>query len=259
MGQVIIRKCATAAHRIHEGTFTDKALSLLDTAFTEVALTGEWDTGFSHSAALGRAAAVMRHRRNVADAANIDTGSSASARDTDSRPEPGPETRTSTERTPWSRAALAALTAACCAANGGALTRTAETERDPEDFHDSVLPCWSVMVTMVLLNVAWMKTSPNGTFLRSRFLNFLFLPTLAAPAVLFLSLCHGLLGHFTSYRQLFSYEDLYGASVGVGALAADRKRPAVTETTIGLNFDQALDVERDFLAEIALDAAPRLR
>src|SRR5665213_902827 len=108
----------------------------------------------------------------------------ASARIADSRPEPGPETRTSTARTPWSRAALAALTAACCAANGVPL-REPRKPSEPEDFHDSVLPCWSVMVTMVLLNVAWIKTSPNGTFLRSRFLNFLFLPTFAAPAVLF--------------------------------------------------------------------------
>src|ERR1700744_4556438 len=108
----------------------------------------------------------------------------ARARIADSRPEPGPETRTSTERTPWSRAALAAPAAACCAANGVPL-REPRKPSEPEDFQESVLPCWSVMVTMVLLNVAWINTSPNGTFLRSRFLNFLFLPTLAAPAVLF--------------------------------------------------------------------------
>src|SRR5438046_4805975 len=42
----------------------------------------------------------------------------ARARIADSRPEPGPLTRTSTVRTPWSRAMLAALLAACCAANG---------------------------------------------------------------------------------------------------------------------------------------------
>jgi len=99
-----------------------------------------------------------------------------------SRPEPGPETRTSTERTPWSRAALAALTAACCAAKGVPL-REPRKPSEPELFHETVLPCWSVMVTMVLLKVAWMKTRPNGTFLRSRFLNFLFLPTFGAAAV----------------------------------------------------------------------------
>src|SRR5882757_10188735 len=77
----------------------------------------------------------------------------ARARIADSRPEPGPETRTSTERTPWSRAALAAPTAACCAANGVPL-REPRKPSEPDDFQLSVLPIWSVMVTMVLLNEA---------------------------------------------------------------------------------------------------------
>ena len=33
----------------------------------------------------------------------------------------------------------------------------------------------------------------------------------------------------------------------------------MTETTVGLNFDEALDVERDVLAEIAFDLALELR
>src|SRR6266702_2777251 len=93
----------------------------------------------------------------------------ARARIADSRPEPGPETRTSTERTPWSRAALAAPTAACCAANGVPL-REPRKPSEPELFQDSVLPVWSVIVTIVLLKLAWMNTRPNGTFFRSRFL-----------------------------------------------------------------------------------------
>src|SRR5579871_1607797 len=40
------------------------------------------------------------------------------ARTADSRPDPGPETRTSTTRRPVSDALLAAVRAACCAANG---------------------------------------------------------------------------------------------------------------------------------------------
>src|SRR6201992_2214582 len=99
----------------------------------------------------------------------------ASARMADSRPEPGPATRTSTERRPWSRAALAAFCAACCAANGVPL-REPRKPSEPDDFQLSVLPCWSVMVTIVLLNEAWMNTKPYGTFFRSRFLNFLPLP-----------------------------------------------------------------------------------
>src|SRR5580704_18277574 len=79
---------------------------------------------------------------------------------------------------------LAALDAACCAANGVPL-REPRKPSEPELFQDSVLPVWSVMVTIVLLKLAWMNTRPNGTFFRSRFLNFLFLPALPAPAALF--------------------------------------------------------------------------
>src|SRR6202012_3009598 len=98
----------------------------------------------------------------------------ARARMADSRPEPGPATRTSTARRPWSRAMLAAFEAACCAAKGVPL-REPRKPSEPELFQLMVLPIWSVMVTMVLLNEAWMCATPYGTFLRSRFLNFLFL------------------------------------------------------------------------------------
>jgi hypothetical protein len=81
------------------------------------------------------------------------TPAEASARIADSRPEPGPDTRTSTERSPWSRAALAAPTAACCAANGVPL-REPRKPSEPDDFQLIVLPAWSVMVTMVLLKLA---------------------------------------------------------------------------------------------------------
>src|SRR3954451_24871060 len=61
------------------------------------------------------------------------------ARIADSRPEPGPLTRTSTVRTPWSRAILAALLAACCAANGVPL-RDPRKPSEPELFHESTFP-----------------------------------------------------------------------------------------------------------------------
>jgi hypothetical protein len=48
---------------------------------------------------------------------------------------------------------LAAFEAACCAANGVPL-RDPLKPSEPELFQLSVLPTWSVMVTMVLLNEA---------------------------------------------------------------------------------------------------------
>src|SRR6185437_4916640 len=77
----------------------------------------------------------------------------ARARIADSRPEPGPLTRTSTARRPWSRAWLAAFIAACCAANGVPF-REPRKPSEPELFHDTTLPSLSVMVMMVLLNEA---------------------------------------------------------------------------------------------------------
>src|SRR5262245_22664924 len=110
----------------------------------------------------------------------------ARARIADSRPEPGPATRTSTARMPWSRAIEAAFDAACWAANGVPL-RDPRKPSEPELFQLTVLPCVSAMVTMVLLNVAWMCTIPNGTFffsLRLKVLpeRFPFFPASAAAA-----------------------------------------------------------------------------
>jgi hypothetical protein len=41
----------------------------------------------------------------------------------------------------------------------------------------------------------------------------------------------------------------------MGALATDGKRAAMAKSTVGLDFDQALDVERDILAKVAFDLA----
>src|SRR6266478_5688688 len=48
---------------------------------------------------------------------------------------------------------------------------------------------------------------------------------------------------------------LAGARVGVRALAAHRKIPAVANAAIGLNFNQPADIHLDLLAEIAFHAA----
>ena len=78
-----------------------------------------------------------------------------SARSADSRPEPGPFTNTEIERMPCSIAFFAASSAASCAANGVDL-REPLKPRTPADDQATTLPLTSVIVTMVLLNVAWM-------------------------------------------------------------------------------------------------------
>src|SRR5579862_5819159 len=75
------------------------------------------------------------------------------ARTADSRPGPGPATRTSTFLTPCSWAAVPAFSAATCAAKG-VLLREPRKPQPPEVAQDSVLPCRSVIVMMVLLKLA---------------------------------------------------------------------------------------------------------
>src|SRR5690349_3078363 len=84
-----------------------------------------------------------------------------------SRPEPGPFTTTSTRRTPCSIARRAAVSAASWAANG-VLLREPLKPTLPDDAHASTLPCWSEIVTIVLLNDDLMCAMPWVMFLRSR-------------------------------------------------------------------------------------------
>src|SRR5580698_11259821 len=86
----------------------------------------------------------------------------ARARTADSRPAPGPLTLTSTLRKPDSLALLAAVSDACCAANGVPL-RDPRNPSEPELDHDRTFPTVSVIVMMVLLKDAWICTSPVGT------------------------------------------------------------------------------------------------
>src|SRR5947208_175373 len=85
-----------------------------------------------------------------------------SARIADSRPEPGPFTRTSSERMPTVFAALPALSAACVAANGVPL-RDPLNPIPPALDHATTFPSVSVIVTTVLLNDAWMCARPWWT------------------------------------------------------------------------------------------------
>src|ERR1700681_972494 len=102
----------------------------------------------------------------------------ASARTADSRPAPGPLTRTSAERSPYSFTLLAAVSEACCAANGVPL-RDPRKPSEPELDQDSTFPIGSVIVMMVLLKEACTWTKPTGTDFFSFFLKVFFFPAFA--------------------------------------------------------------------------------
>src|ERR1700742_4511271 len=99
-----------------------------------------------------------------------------SARSADSRPEPGPETSTSSVRMPCSTAFLPASSAAICAAYGVDLREPLKPIM-PADDHEMALPCVSVIVTIVLLTAAATCATPTTTFffsfLRARPADFL--------------------------------------------------------------------------------------
>src|SRR3954471_15349989 len=103
------------------------------------------------------------------------------ARTADSRPGPGPPTRTSTFFTPCSCAALPAFSAANSAANGVDL-REPRKPQPPAVAQESVFPWRSVIVMMVLLKEACTWAMPSRTFLRA-FFGFFAPPAAAAPAV----------------------------------------------------------------------------
>src|SRR5690606_15322596 len=90
-----------------------------------------------------------------------------SARRADSRPEPGPQTSTSSVRMPCSCAFLATSSAATWAANGVDL-REPLKPCAPADDQAMVLPCASVTVIIVLLKVELTWATPVEMFLRSR-------------------------------------------------------------------------------------------
>src|SRR5216684_2058398 len=76
---------------------------------------------------------------------------------------------------------LAAFWAACWAANGVPF-RDPRKPSEPELFQANTFPAWSAMVTIVLLNEAWMWAMPCGTCFRSFFLKVFFLPFLSGAA-----------------------------------------------------------------------------
>ncbi|EFR92760.1 conserved hypothetical protein, partial [Listeria innocua FSL J1-023] len=84
-----------------------------------------------------------------------------------SRPEPGPLTVTSNVFKPCSCADFAALSAAICAAKGVDL-REPLNPREPALDQAKALPCVSVIITIVLLNVERMCAIPDSIFFFTR-------------------------------------------------------------------------------------------
>src|SRR5580658_5821346 len=89
-----------------------------------------------------------------------------SARTADSRPPPGPLTCTTTARIPTSEHLRAHASAAICAAKGVPL-REPLKPTEPALDQAITVPCWSVIVTIVLLKVACTCATPSGTLRRT--------------------------------------------------------------------------------------------
>src|SRR3954463_2020803 len=89
----------------------------------------------------------------------------ASAWMADSRPLPGPCTRTWTRFTPAVSASRAHCSAATVAANG-VLFLDPLKPAFPDEPHETALPCVSVIVIVVLLNVALMCATPSASTTR---------------------------------------------------------------------------------------------
>src|SRR5262245_40924997 len=152
--------------------------------------------------------------------------------------------RTSRFFTPHSCASAPARPAATCAAKG-VLLREPLKPLLPQVAQASVLPCRSVMVTIVLLNDACMCAMPSATF----FLTFLRTRVLAFAMSNSSLACGDRLQHLD--RRLA--RALAGARVGARALSAHRQAQAVALAAPGAEVDQPLDVHRDFAPQVALD------
>src|ERR1035437_2824565 len=94
------------------------------------------------------------------------------------------------------------------------------------------------MVTMVLLKVAWICTTPEWTTRFSFFLKLFFLPALAA----------GLPAALPALTGAFAIRS-YVLPVAFFLFAA------VPHAAVGTHLDVPLDVHRDFLAQVAFDRA----
>src|SRR6476659_6979094 len=155
----------------------------------------------------------------------------ASAWIADSRPDPGPCTRTCTRRTPSDIASRAACSAATVAANGVDFLEPLKPAL-PDEPHETAFPCGSVMVIVVLLNVALMWATPSASMTR----------------LVFFAVAIGLLGHLLLAGNRAAWA-LLGAGIRVRALTTNRQTATVADSAIGSDVHQALDVHGDFSPE----------
>src|SRR5262249_12854080 len=151
------------------------------------------------------------------------------------------------ERRPYSFTALAAAAAAICAANGVPL-RDPLNPCCPALLQERTFPSMSAMLMIVLLNVAWMCTTPAGT---TRFSFFFPAPFFFPPRHAELSfLADGLLLAGDRHTRASPR-----ARVRVRPLAAGRQVPPVPVAPIRSDLDEPADVHLDVLAEVSLDPA----
>src|SRR5689334_17864171 len=153
----------------------------------------------------------------------------------DSRPLPGPCTRTCTRLTPRPSASRAHCSAATVAANGVLFFEPLNPAL-PDEPHATALPCMSVIVTVVLLKVAAMCAIPSASMTR-----FDFLPVAIT-----------LLGYLLLAGNRPAWT-LLRTRVRVGALAAHGQSATMTDATIRADVHQSLDVHRHFGAQRAFD------
>src|SRR5579875_3353108 len=205
-----------------------------------------------HSAALRRTAAVMRHRRDVADRANLDTRSGQRADGALTAGAGAGDANIDRTQTVVTRG-VGRVDRRLLRGKRGSLAGAAEAERAgtlPRDRVALLVGDRDDGVVEARLDV----NEPERNVFAFPLLELLALASLRAGTLL-LCLRHGLLGRFLLAGNGSLTGSLAGASVGVGALAADREAAAVAQATVGLNLDQALDVQADLLAEVALDLA----
>src|SRR5580704_15133843 len=177
-----------------------------------------------------------------------------SARTADSRPGPGPPTRTSTFLTPCSCAATPAFSAATWAANGVDL-REPRKPQPPEVAQESVFPWRSVIVMIVLLKEACTCAIASSTFLRA-FLGFLALAALlfAAAAPCLLSAISYLplrLARRCIELHCLLTRALTSAGIRPRALAAHREPATVTDAPVRAEVHQPLDIHGHFTTQVA--------